>query len=215
VGLFGGRKDEEGATRASSGERAAKSETRPNPEGKTKAETKGKTRGGGGASSRSDATASGVGSTGSRHQATKDRGTAPQSGGDSVANIGKSIVFKGDLTGDEDLIIDGNIEGRVQLPSHQLTIGAHGKVTAEIEAKSVIIVGRVAGNVNATERVEVQASGIVDGDIRSPRLLVQEGAVVNGSIEMSKSQAPLSAAKPEAKTPPMAVPDAQQARKNA
>jgi cytoskeletal protein CcmA (bactofilin family) len=132
-----------------------------------------------------------------------------------VANIGKSIVFKGDLTGDEDLIIDGNIEGRIQLPSHQLTIGAHGKVTAEIQAKSVVIVGQIAGNVNATERVEVQASGVVDGDIRSPRLLIQEGAVVNGAIEMSKSHTSVTGQKPEAKAP-VTAPDAkQQARKSA
>jgi cytoskeletal protein CcmA (bactofilin family) len=132
-----------------------------------------------------------------------------------VANIGKSIVFNGDLTGDEDLIIDGNVEGRVQLPSHQLTIGAHGKVTAEVQAKSVIIVGQIAGNVNATERVEVQASGVVDGDICSPRLLIQEGAVVNGAIEMGKSQVPASSPKPEAKAPGSPGAPEAQARKSA
>ena len=101
-----------------------------------------------------------------------------------MASFGKSIVFKGDLTGDEDLEIEGRVEGQVKLPNHQLTIGAHGKVTAEVEAKTVIVVGHVSGNVNASERVEVQASGVVDGDIRAPRLLIQEGAVVNGSIQM-------------------------------
>ena len=105
-------------------------------------------------------------------------------GGESVASFGKSIVFKGDLTGDEDLEIEGRVEGQVKLPNHQLTIGAHGKVTAEVEAKNVIVVGHISGNVSATERVEVQASGVVDGDIRAPRLLIQEGAVVNGSIQM-------------------------------
>jgi cytoskeletal protein CcmA (bactofilin family) len=108
-----------------------------------------------------------------------------------VANIGESVVFKGDLSGDEDLVIEGHVEGVIQLPNHQLTIGEHGRVKAEIEAKVITVVGRVAGNVVASERCEVQATGIVDGDIRAPRLTIQEGAVVNGKIEMGQqSQAP-------------------------
>lgn len=106
-----------------------------------------------------------------------------------MAHIGKSIIFKGDLTGDEDLEIDGKVEGRVQLQSHQVTIGANGKVTAEISGKSVVVIGHVTGNVIASERVEIQATGIVEGDIRAPRLLIQEGAVVNGAIDMSKADA--------------------------
>ncbi len=112
-----------------------------------------------------------------------------------MASIGKSVVFKGDLSGDEDLEIEGRIEGQIQLPNHQLTIGAHGRVKAQIEAKTVVVVGHVSGNVTATERCEVQASGVVDGDIRAPRLLIQEGAVVNGNIEMGE----------KAKTPPKTV----------
>jgi len=103
-----------------------------------------------------------------------------------VANIGKSIVFKGDLTGDEDIEIEGQIEGRIDLPKNQLTIGANGRVKAEISAKAVVIIGHVTGDVNATERVEIQSAGVVKGDIRAPRLLIQEGAVVNGAVEMSK-----------------------------
>jgi cytoskeletal protein CcmA (bactofilin family) len=110
--------------------------------------------------------------------------TETQAGGKIVASFGKSIVFKGDLTGDEDLEIEGRVEGQVKLPNHQLTIGAHGRVKAQVEAKTVVVVGHVAGNVLASERVEVQASGVVDGDIQAPRLQIQEGAVVNGSIQM-------------------------------
>jgi cytoskeletal protein CcmA (bactofilin family) len=102
-----------------------------------------------------------------------------------MANIGKSIVIKGDLTGEEDLVIEGKVEGKVHLPNHRLTIGQGGNVQAEVHAKSVVVIGRVAGNVSAGERLEVQASGIVDGDVRAPRLSVQEGAVLNGSIQMS------------------------------
>ncbi len=106
-----------------------------------------------------------------------------------MASFGKSIIFKGDLTGDEDLEIEGRVEGQVKLPNHQLTIGAHGRVTAQVEAKHVVVIGHVSGNVSASERVEVQATGIVDGDIAAPRLLIAEGAVVNGSISMGAAAA--------------------------
>ncbi len=140
---------------------------------------------------------------GSKNQATPERGRAPQAGGESVANIGKSLIIKGDLSGDEDLVIDGNVEGRINLPNNQVTVGADGRITAEIEAKSIIIVGQTAGNLTASERLEVQATAVVDGDIRAPRLLIEEGAVVNGKIEMSKS--PVSA---RGKQPAQAAPAA-------
>jgi len=102
-----------------------------------------------------------------------------------MATIGQSIVFKGELTGDEDLEIDGQVEGDVRLENHQLTIGPNGQLKAEVIAKSIIVIGRVKGNLTATERIDVQASGIVEGDVHAPRLNVQEGAVLNGSINMS------------------------------
>jgi len=119
----------------------------------------------------------------------------------SVASFGKSIVIKGDLTGDEDLEIEGRVEGQVKLPNHQLTIGAHGRVTAQVEAKTVVVVGHVAGNVHASERVEVQATGVVDGDIHAPRLLIQEGAVVNGSIQMGSVGSEKAASPPGSEAP--------------
>jgi cytoskeletal protein CcmA (bactofilin family) len=102
-----------------------------------------------------------------------------------MANIGKSISIKGDLSGNEDLVIEGKVEGKVDLPNNQLTIGANRSVKAEVKAKTVIVVGKVAGNVNGTERIEIQATGVVDGDVTAPRLVVAEGAVVNGSIQMT------------------------------
>ena len=106
-----------------------------------------------------------------------------------MATIGQSIVFKGELTGDEDLEIDGQVEGTVNLKNHQLTIGANGNLKAEVTAKNIVVIGKVTGNLVAAERIEVQATGIVDGDVRAPRLNVQEGAVLNGSIDMSPSGA--------------------------
>jgi len=106
-----------------------------------------------------------------------------------MANIGKSITIKGDLTGNEDLEISGNVEGRIELPNNELTIGAEGRVRAEVTAKSVVVVGRVTGNIIATERIEVQSEGVVEGDVKAPRLVVSEGAVLNGAVEMSGGKA--------------------------
>ena len=102
-----------------------------------------------------------------------------------MANIGKSITIKGDLSGNEDLQIDGTVEGRIDLPNNQLTIGAEGRVKAEVHAKAVIVVGHVTGNLSAADRIQVEATGIVDGDVKAPRLVIQEGAMLNGGVEMS------------------------------
>jgi cytoskeletal protein CcmA (bactofilin family) len=122
-------------------------------------------------------------------------------GGEVMANIGKSIVIKGDLTGEEDLVVEGKVEGRINLPNHRLTIGQGGSVEAEVHAKAVIVIGKIAGDVSAGERLEIQASGIVHGDVRAPRLVVQEGAVLNGSIEMSVKEPP-AVAKPSSSSHP-------------
>jgi cytoskeletal protein CcmA (bactofilin family) len=156
----------------------------------------------------------GPGSSGS----SKKRGTeGPQTGGKSVANIGKSIIIKGDLSGDEDLVIEGEVEGRIHLASHQLTIGANGRITAEVEAQGVVVIGRLTGNIAARERVEIQATGIVEGDIRAPKLLIQEGAIVNGRIEMTKTEVPVKGATSDTapKTAPKAPTAPEQARKTA
>ncbi|MCS5635944.1 MAG: polymer-forming cytoskeletal protein [Myxococcota bacterium] len=119
---------------------------------------------------------------------TNTGGDSPSSRGNLVATIGKSIIFKGELTGSEDLEVNGTVEGDVKLPDNTLTIGQTGRVTASVSAKSILIVGKVEGNVSATERIEIEASGIVNGDLRAPRLLVQEGAVMNGSVQMTSAK---------------------------
>ena len=107
-----------------------------------------------------------------------------------MATMGQSIVFKGDLSGDEDLEIEGRVEGKIEFANHQLTIGANGRVQAEVHAKTILVIGQVVGNLTATERIEIQATGIVQGDIKAPRLSVQEGATLNGSIEMGSAEKP-------------------------
>ncbi len=110
----------------------------------------------------------------------------PDEEGSQVANIGKSIAIRGDLTGNEDMVIEGQVEGKVDLPNNQLTVGANGNVKAEINAKAVVVVGHVVGNVHGVERVEIQATGKVEGDVTAPKLVVAEGAQLNGAIQMTQ-----------------------------
>ena len=104
-------------------------------------------------------------------------------------NIGKSVVIKGELTGSEDLTIEGQVEGKIELRQNILTIGPNGRVKAQVFAKAVIILGEVTGNVTATEKVDIRDNGSVDGDIASPRVAIAEGAHFRGSIDMQKAGA--------------------------
>ncbi len=127
-------------------------------------------------------------------------------GGDAVANIGKSITIRGEVTGEEDLVIEGRVEGRIALVNHHLTVGGNGRIEAEVVAKEVTIIGHVTGNVTATERAEIRESGRLDGDLASPRLVIQEGAQLNGSVTMKVPAA--ATAEPRAAAPAPARPSA-------
>jgi cytoskeletal protein CcmA (bactofilin family) len=117
---------------------------------------------------------------------------------DKVVNIGQSIHIKGELTGNEDLTIEGKVEGKIFLKDHNLTIGANGKITAEIQAKTVMVVGEVVGNITADDKVEVAASGTMRGDIAAPRVVLADGAKFKGTIDMDrKPGAPATAHKSE------------------
>jgi len=120
--------------------------------------------------------------------------SAPQAerrhmGGIEMANIGKSISIKGDVVGDEDTILEGRVEGRVSLRNFHLTIGPNGDIQGEVSAKQVTVVGKIAGNVIASERIEVRETGRIQGDLIAPRLTVAEGAVINGAITMKEANA--------------------------
>ena len=110
-------------------------------------------------------------------------------------NIGKSVIIKGDLSGSEDLTIEGQVEGKIELRQNVLTIGANGKIKAAVFAKTVIIQGEVQGDITATERIDIRDNGSVDGDLSAPRIAIADGAHFRGSIDMQKG-----GAKPEAKT---------------
>src|SRR5688572_20289305 len=100
----------------------------------------------------------------------------PQIDRETKVNIGKSVVIKGELSGSEDLTIEGHVEGKIELRENVLTIGPNGKIRAEVFAKSVIVLGEVTGNVTASEKVDIRDNGSVDGDIISPRVAIAEGA---------------------------------------
>ncbi len=124
-----------------------------------------------------------------------------------VVNIGKSVVIKGELNGSEDLTVEGNVEGKIELREHILTIGPHGKIKAEVFAKSVIVLGEVTGNITASEKVDIRDNGSVDGDIVSPRVAIAEGAHFRGSVDMQRKPAAVAApAKAETPAPAKAEP---------
>src|SRR6478735_6428353 len=116
-----------------------------------------------------------------------------------IVNIGKSVVIKGELNGSEDLTIEGQVEGTIQLRDHVLTIGPNGKIKAQVFAKAVIILGEVTGNVTASEKVDIRDNGSVDGDIISPRVAIAEGAHFRGTVNMPRKGPTPGAGQPAAK----------------
>ena len=118
------------------------------------------------------------------------------------ANIGQSVTIKGTLVGKEDLTIDGKVEGKIELEGHMLTIGEHGVIQADLQAKNIVVHGRLEGNVSADDKVEISATGSVQGDIRAPRVAILEGAAFKGGIDMEVGAKTRSEkAEPEADRP--------------
>jgi cytoskeletal protein CcmA (bactofilin family) len=103
-----------------------------------------------------------------------------------VTWVGKSVVFRGDLVSEEDMTIDGRVEGTIELDDHHLTIGPDAHIQAAVVAKVVTILGTVTGTIIASERIDVRESGSVDGDLTAPRLAVAEGAVLHGRVDTGR-----------------------------
>jgi cytoskeletal protein CcmA (bactofilin family) len=116
-----------------------------------------------------------------------------------IVNIGPSIHIKGELQGDEDLTIDGRVEGKIELRDHNLTIGPNGKIKADLHAKTIVIAGDVSGNAYAAERVEIAPTGRLTGDIASPRITIADGAHFKGSVDMERGAAEATRKVPVAK----------------
>ena len=150
---------------------------------------------------------------------SKEFGDAPSPSSPQIqrtprGSVGKSICIRGELTGNEDLTIEGTVEGKIDLMDHNLTIGSSGRIKAEIGAKKVMIEGEVKGNIVASDKVEVASTGRVLGDIQAPRVVLADGAHFKGMVNMSEnvgaatrpaaSAAPADLKKPQPQKPAMA-----------
>lgn len=112
---------------------------------------------------------------------------APRQIDKDMVNIGKSVLIKGELSGSEDLTIEGHVEGTIELRDNVLTIGPNGRIKAQVFAKAVIVLGELRGNLSATEKVDIRDNGSVEGDIISPRVAIAEGAMFRGSVDMQRA----------------------------
>jgi cytoskeletal protein CcmA (bactofilin family) len=120
-----------------------------------------------------------------------------------VAHIGKSVVVKGELSGSEDLYLDGEVEGSIELRGNSLTIGPNGRVRANIHAREVVVHGKVDGNVRGTDRVELKKSALLNGDIATQRIVIEDGAFFKGAIDIQKVE---KGAEPKRETAAPAAP---------
>jgi len=102
------------------------------------------------------------------------------------ATVGKGLVIKGEITGSESLFIDGKVEGSINLPGNRVTVGRNGQVAASITAREIVVLGKVRGNVTATDRVDIRAEGALTGDVSAARISIEDGAFFKGGIDIRK-----------------------------
>ncbi len=103
-----------------------------------------------------------------------------------MVQIGEFLQLKGEITGSEDLLIDGEVEGAIELKENKLTVGPNGKVKADVSARSITVMGHLCGNVRADEKIEICKTGSLEGDLLTARIVIEEGAVFRGSIDIVK-----------------------------
>jgi len=123
----------------------------------------------------------------------------------ATATLGKSVIVKGQIFSREDLTIDGEVEGTVELQEHRLTVGPHGKVLASIKAREIVVIGTVHGNVEASDKVDIRKEAKLVGDIKTARIEIQDGAYFKGNIDIVRTEAPrvqAPAPKPQAVAAP-------------
>jgi cytoskeletal protein CcmA (bactofilin family) len=124
-----------------------------------------------------------------------NRSFEPESRGNS-ATIGKAVRINGQIHSKEDLYVDGDVEGTVEAPEHKLTIGPNGTVHAAVKAREVVVLGNIQGNVEAADRIEIRKDAKLVGDIRTARIIIEDGAYFKGSIDIVKPE-PAKAAAPQ------------------
>ena len=128
-------------------------------------------------------------SSGASFEATRTAGAAATPAGDQ-ATIGKSLVVKGEVSGSESLYIDGKVEGAINLPGNRVTVGRNGQVAANISAREVVVLGKVRGNIQASDRVDIRSEGSLTGDVVAARISIEDGAFFKGGIDITKPGAP-------------------------
>lgn len=104
------------------------------------------------------------------------------------ATIGRSLTIKGEVSGGESLYVDGRIEGTINIPEHRVTVGRNGVVTADVNAREVVIMGKVQGNVICSDRLDIRSEGAVTGDVVTQRISVEDGAILKGSVQVQASE---------------------------
>jgi len=127
------------------------------------------------------------------------------------ALIGKSVVIKGQVFSREDLTIDGEVEGTVELPEHRLTVGSNGKVMASVTARELVVLGTIHGNVQTSDKLEIRKEAKLVGDIKTARVVIEDGAYFKGNIDIDRTEvqrgaAPAKQGQPQALTPKPATP---------
>jgi len=120
-------------------------------------------------------------------------------GGGGKAAVGKSVVVKGDIYSREDLYVDGEVAGNIEVQEHCLTVGPNGRVKANIKAREVVLRGTVHGDIHASDRIDIRKDAKVAGDLKTGRIVIEDGAYFKGSVDIIRQQAvtPASAAPPE------------------
>ncbi len=102
------------------------------------------------------------------------------------ATIGKSLIIKGELSGSESLFIDGKVEGAITLPGNRVTVGRNGQVAANISAREIVVLGKVRGNCQASDRIDIRSEGSLTGDVIAARISIEDGAFFKGGIDIRK-----------------------------
>ena len=113
------------------------------------------------------------------------------------STIGKGLIMKCEITGSESLVIDGKVEGSINLPGNRVTVGRNGQVVASIIAREIVVLGKVRGNITATDRVDIRADGALTGDVACARISIEDGAFFKGGIDIRKPEAKPTPVSPE------------------